>query len=129
MSPLPIDMVLLPLLFWGSLFALLYIRDWIILQRVAPTGPAAQKAEALIREWLRPEQLRDYDKRKRFKVTGSAGGHYLIAPGSIRDLDTGRHICFVPENWTALPVADVMLARKIALENDEAGVLEVAFRG
>jgi hypothetical protein len=62
------------------------------------------------------------------KVIGSAGGHYLIAPGYIRDLDTGQHICFVPENWTVLPVADVMLARKIALENDEPGVLRAAFR-
>jgi hypothetical protein len=129
MSPLAIDMVLLPLLFWGSLFALLYIRDWIILYRVAPTAPAVQKAETLIREWLSPTQLRDYEKRKRFKVTGSSGGHYLIAPGYIRDLDNGGHICFVPENWTALPVADVMLARKIALESDEAGVLKIAFRG
>ena len=128
MSPLAIDMVLLPLLFWGSLFALLYIRDWIIRHRVAPIGPAAQKAEALIREWLSPTQLRDYEKRKRFKVTGSAGGHYLIAPGYIRDLDTRQHICFVPENWTVLPVADVMLARKVASENDEPGVLRVAFR-
>ena len=46
----------------------------------------------------------------------------------MRDLDTGQHICFVPENWTVLPVADVMLARKIALENDETGVLRVASR-
>ena len=128
MSSLAIDIVLLPLLFWGSLFALLYIRDWIIRRRVAPTTCAAQKAEALIREWLSPAQLHDYDKRKRFKVTGSAGGHYLIAPGYMRDLDTGQRICFVPENWTVLPVADVMLARKIALENDEPGVLRVAFR-
>jgi hypothetical protein len=128
MSLIAIDMVLLPLLFWGSLFTLLYIRDWI-LYRVGPMAPAAQKAEALIREWLSSTQLHDYEKRKRFKVTGSAGGHYLIAPGYIRDLDTGGHICFVPENWTVLPVADVMLARKIALENDEAGVLKVAFRG
>lgn len=123
-----IDMVILPLLFWGSLFALLYIRDWLF-YRVASAAPAAQKAETLIRKWLSPAQLHDYTKRKRFKVTGSAGGHYLIGPGYIRDLDNGGHICFVPENWTVLPVADVMLARKIALENDETGVLKIAFRG
>jgi hypothetical protein len=128
MRSLAIDMAFLPLLFWGSLFALLYIRDWV-LHRSAPMAPAAQKAEALICEWLSPAQLRDYEKRKRFKVTGSAGGHYLIAPGYIRDLETGQHICFVPENWHELPVADIMLARKIALENDEVGVLKVAFHG
>ena len=118
----------LPLLLWGNLFALLYIRDRFVYER-SPSAPAAQKAEALIRRWLSPAQLYDYEKRKKFQVTGSAGGRYLIAPGYIRDLDTGQHICFVPENWHVLPVADVMLARKIALENDEAGVLKVALRG
>jgi hypothetical protein len=46
----------------------------------------------------------------------------------MRDLATGEHICFVPENYSVLPAADVMLARKIALENDEAGALKVAYR-
>ena len=119
--------VLLPVLLWGSFFGTLYIRDRVREGRARNT-PAAQKAEALIREWLSPAQLHDYGKRGQFEVAGSAGGRYLVAPGYIRDLDNGGHICFVPENWTVLPVADVMLARKIALENDEVGVLKVAFR-
>jgi hypothetical protein len=124
----PIVSMFVSLLLWGSLFELLYIRDRVVYGR-AQSAPAAQKAEALIREWLSPAQLHDYSKRKKFQVTGSAGGRYLIAPGYIRDLDTGQHICFVPENWHVLPVADIMLARKIALENDEVSVLKVAFRG
>jgi hypothetical protein len=128
MRSLATDMVFLPLLSWGSLFALLYIHDWI-LYRVGPIAPASRKAESLIREWLSPAQLRDYEKGGTFEVAGSAGGRYLIAPRYIRDLNNGGHICFVPENWRELPVADTMLARKIALENDEAGVLKVAFHG
>ena len=92
------------------------------------SGPAAQKAEALIREWLSQAQLHDYEKRKKFRVAGSAGGRYLIAPHYTLALDTGEHISFAPEKSAALPVADVMLACKIALENDEVGVLKVACR-
>jgi len=115
--------LLFSLLVWASFIALWCIRDWL-----ASRTPSAQKAEALIRAWLSPEQLREYEQRKRFEVTGSAGGRYLITPAYIRDLNTGQHICFVPENWSVLPTADIMLARKVALENDEAGALKVAYR-
>jgi hypothetical protein len=121
------EVMFLTLLLLGSLFALMYIHDRVLYFSLST--PAAQKAEALIREWLSPAQWHDYEKRKKFEVTGSAGGRYLIAYGYIRDLDSGQHICFVPENWHELPAADVMLARKIALENDEAGALKVAVRG
>ena len=119
--------MLLPSLLCGSFVALLVIRVWVA-YRLAWSGPAAQKAEALIREWLSPAQLHDYEKRRKFRVAGSAGGRYLIAPHYILDLDRGEHICFAPEKSGALPVADVMLACKIALENDEVGVLKVACR-
>jgi len=75
-----------------------------------------------------PGQLREYKKRRKFEVIGSAGGCYIVGPGYIRDLNTGEHICFVPENWSVLPTADIMLAPKVALENDEAGALKVAYR-
>jgi hypothetical protein len=122
-----IEMMVPGLLLWASFVALVCIRDRV-LYRLASRAPTAQKADALIREWLSPEQLREYEKRRKFEVTGSAGGRYLITSGCIRDLNTGQHICFVPENWSVLPAADVMLARKIALENDEAGALKVAYR-
>ena len=122
-----IEMMIPGLLLWASFIGLMCIRDWILYGLTARLPPA-QKAEALIREWLSPAQLHEYEKTKRFEVTGSAGGRYLVAPDYIRDLATGGHICFVPENWSVLPVADIMLARKIALENDEAGALKVAYR-
>jgi len=122
-----IEMLVPGLVLWASFVALLCIRDWV-LHGLAARLPPAQNAEALIREWLSPEQLRDYEQWRKFQVTGSAGGRYLIAPGYIRDLDAGHHICFVPKNWSVLPVADIMLARKIALENDEGGALKVAYR-
>ena len=79
-------------------------------------------------QWLSPEQLRQYEEWRKFEVTGSGGGRYLITPAYIHVLNTGQHICFVPENFSVLPTADIMLARKIALENDEAGALKVAYR-
>ena len=122
-----IEMLVPGLLLWASFVTLLYIRDWVPYGLTARV-PAAQKAEALIRAWLSPEQLREYEKTKRLEVTGSAGGRYLITPAYIREMNTGQHICFVPENWSVLPTADIMLARKVALENDEAGALKVAYR-
>ena len=54
-----------PLLLWASFVALLCIRDWI-----ASRAPAAQKAEALIHEWLSPGQLREYKKRRSSRSLG-----------------------------------------------------------
>ena len=122
-----LEMMIPGLLLWTSFVALVCIRDWV-LYGLAARLPPAQRAEALIREWLSPAQLREYEKTKRFEVTGSAGGRYLITPSYIRDLNTGEHICFVPENWSVLPTADIMLARKVALENDEASARKVAYR-
>jgi len=122
-----IEMMIPGLLLWASFIGLMCIHDWI-LYGLNARAPQAQKAEALIREWLSPEQLRQYEEWRKFEVTGSAGGRYLITPAYIHVLNTGQHICFVPDNFSVLPAADVMLARKIALENDEVGALKVACR-
>lgn len=89
---------------------------------------------ALLRNWLSPAQLRSYEKHQYFEVTGSdSGGIYRIHHGkqaNIEQLDgTGKAVCawcFVPEG--DLVPGDVMLAQKIALENDERAALAVAIR-
>ena len=47
---------------------------------------------------------------------------------NVDQLDEGGHLlatlCFLPEKY--VPVGDVMLAQKIALENDEPATLSVA---
>jgi hypothetical protein len=86
----------------------------------------------LLREWLSPEQLAQYDANKYFDVIGShTRKRYRIYQGlaaNVQEIDNaGRRRagwCFVPD--AHLVAGDVMLAQKIALETDERGALAVA---
>jgi hypothetical protein len=87
---------------------------------------------ALLKEWLSPEQLAQYDAHGYFDVIGCHSGHrYRIRHGvgmNIYELDfSGRPLagwCFVPKD--NLVAGDVMLAQKIALETSERSALLVA---
>jgi hypothetical protein len=86
----------------------------------------------LLREWLTPEQLANYDTHGYFDVTGChSGKRYRIRHGTatnVYELDYAGHAtngwCFVPKDY--LVAGDVMLAQKIALETDERAALAVA---
>ena len=86
----------------------------------------------LLRGWLSPEQLAQYDAKSYFDVTGcDSGRRYRIRHGTsmnINEIDHAGHPgacwCFVPD--TSLVAGDVMLAQKIALETDERSALAVA---
>ena len=94
-------------------------------------GREARSLE-LLKEWLSPEELAQYDAKSYFEVTGChSGKRYRICHGTsmnIYELDgAGRPrvgLCFVPKGY--LVSGDVMLAQKIALETDERGALAVA---
>jgi hypothetical protein len=99
--------------------------------------PSTRKARGLklLREWLTPEQLAQYDTHGYFDVTGChSGKRYQIRHGTaanVDELDYAGHAtngwCFVPgDNLVALVAGDVMLAQKIALETDERAALAVA---
>jgi hypothetical protein len=98
-------------------------------------GEPEQKAGALLRQWLSPAQLTQYERTRRFEVEGSdTGRRYRIhrhAQLNVEELDErGDRVtfwCFAPEG--NLPVDDIMLAQKIALETDERAALEIARRG
>src|ERR1700675_4081777 len=83
----------------------------------------------LLKEWLSPEQVAQYDAKSYFEVTGChSGKRYRISHGTsmnIHELDSaGRpHVgwCFAPKGH--LVAGDVMLGQKIALETDERRVL------
>jgi hypothetical protein len=87
---------------------------------------------ALLKEWLSPEQLAQYNSLRYFDVTGChSGKRYRIRHGvsmNVYEVDAfgcplvGR--CFVPKD--NLVAGDVMLAQKIALETNERGALLVA---
>jgi hypothetical protein len=88
----------------------------------------------LLKEWLSPEQLAQYNAKKYFDVTGcDSGRRYRISHGTsmnIHELDGAGSSrvgwCFAPKGY--LVAGDVMLAQKIALETDERGALAVANR-
>lgn len=93
---------------------------------------ASARAVELLKQWLSPDQLTQYERDESIDVRGSSSGkRYRIHNGrssNVAELDDAgvivRRLCFLPEG--NLPIADVMLAQKIALETDEAGALKVA---
>ena len=86
----------------------------------------------LLREWLSPEQLAQYDAHNYFEVRGChSGKRYRIRHGTQRNIYELDHAgrpqvgwCFVPRDCRV--AGDVILAQKIALETDERGALVVA---
>jgi hypothetical protein len=100
-----------------------------------PSKPEDEdKASALLNEWLRPEQRATLDRHGYFDVRGSHTGKcYRIRRGRNMNIDelgkNGGQVatwCFGPVGY--LPLGDVMLAQKLALETDEQTTLAVANR-
>jgi hypothetical protein len=95
---------------------------------------AEEKGFALLRAWLTPEQITQWDARKEFEVIGcDTGTRYRIRQGTamnVHQLDCrGRAVarwCFMPEGGVV--TGDVLLAQKIALEKMEMEVLALANR-
>ena len=95
---------------------------------------AERKAATLLKQWLTPAQLAQYETQGHFDVTGChTGRRYRIRHGrqaNIIELDArgGRLSawCFGPEG--ELPTGDVLLAQKIALETDEFAAIGIANR-
>ena len=93
-----------------------------------------QRAYTLLKEWLSPEQLARFESHRHFEVQGSHSGKcYRIRDRRFMNIDElnkdGARIavwCFGPAG--CLPIGDVMLAQKIALETDEQAALAVANR-
>jgi len=98
-------------------------------------GTAEEKAFALLKQWLSPAQLAQYENNGHFEVRGChSGKRYRIRRArqmNIDELDEAgarsAAWCFGPEG--NLPIGDLMLAPKISLENDERTALAVANRG
>jgi hypothetical protein len=93
---------------------------------------ADDRAYALLKEWLSPEQLALFERKGYFEVRGShSGRRYRIRCSRQMNIDQlnakGARVvvwCFGPAG--DLPVGDIMLAQKIALETDEGGALAAA---
>ena len=106
------------------------LRNW--LQALRRPNVSEARGLELLREWLSPEQLAQYDANSYFEVTGcNSGKRYRICHGTalnVYEIDLAGNPrngwCFVPN--APLVAGDVMLAQKIALETDERGALVVA---
>jgi hypothetical protein len=85
----------------------------------------------LLREWLSPSQREQFATKGYFEVTGSdSRQRYRIYAGASQNVckvdERGRPglgLCFMPTG--SLPIGDVMLAQKIALETREDEVRTV----
>ena len=104
-------------------------------QSFAQRREAEQRAYALLKEWLSPEQIAQLELHGYFEVRGSHSGTcYRIRRERNMNIDEldgeGSRVavwCFGPRGY--LPLGDNMLAQKIALETDEQAALAVANRG
>ena len=89
---------------------------------------ADQKSIVLLKEWLTPEQLKDFEQTNSFDVKGClTGARYRISKArsfGVRRMDVNRLLCFVPT--TANSLGDIMLAQKIMLETNETKALKIA---
>jgi hypothetical protein len=99
--------------------------------RFALTEAEARSLE-LLNYCLSPAQLEQYEMHRYFDVIGSdSGATYRIRHSSQMNVERLDHkgscvqlLCFMPEN--GLPIGDVMLAQKIALELFESEAIRVA---
>ncbi len=94
---------------------------------------AHERATELLKSWLLPSQLAEFEKDARFTVQGSdTGTYYRLIPErgyNILELDsamqpTGQKFCVVPRESVAQ--GDQLLAQKIWLETDETRTLKIA---
>jgi hypothetical protein len=109
-----------------------WVRD--LREKVRSAHPNVREARGLklLKEWLSPEQLAQYNSSGFFDVIGcDSGNRYRVHHGAAMNVveidDVGGILagwCFIPK--ACLVAGDVMLAQKIALETDEHGALAVA---
>jgi len=103
-------------------------------ERLQRPSPSAREARGLklLKEWLSPEQLIQYNANGFFDVVGcDSGAKYRIHHGAsmnVVEIDDFGDIhagwCFIPK--ACMVAGDVMLAQKIALETDERSALAIA---
>src|SRR6266480_6337220 len=100
----------------------------------APDASAHEQSLQLLVRNLSPAQREQFARHRYFEVVGSeSGARYRIRYGQMLNVDrldvNGSRVlalCFVPRGY--LPVGDIMLAQKIALELFESDALRVAHK-
>jgi len=104
---------------------------------MVPDG-AVERAEALLRRFLTPEQIEDWEKNQQITVIGSKGGEFRLTPSQ-----SGYHRSVVRKkgfrSYRSLGIAvwpirlniaaDWVLALKLYLEADENNVVSTGCHG
>ena len=114
---------------WVVLTTLAVLTCALVLGHLSEVGyrrAAEKRGLVLLKQWLSPAQLAQYENHGYFELTGGESGkRYRIRPTHQMNVDelNERGV------RTELPIGDVMLAQKIALENDEQAALALANRG
>jgi predicted metal-binding protein len=93
---------------------------------------AHRRSTQLLKQNLSPTQLDQYERLSHFEVIGGCSGNrYRIRHGNVMNVELlnkkGKRIgllCFMPEG--RLPVGDIMLAQKMALELYENEAIQIA---
>lgn len=108
------------------------IRTWCERLKARLQDDSEARGLTLLREWLSPGQLAQFNADGYFDVIGcDSGRRYRIHYGSsmnveeLDDLDQ-PHICYCFVTDAFLVPGDVVLAQKIALETDERAALALA---
>lgn len=90
---------------------------------------AEQRADALLRSFLTPEQEQSWDRDKRFDLTVEGGNrparHYRIergTHGNIKRLENGRVVESLCVQPSSVPIPDANLAQMLHLLHDEEGL-------
>jgi hypothetical protein len=118
-----------------TLFTLtVLLAEFRLLGSPRPRCEAEERAIALLRSWLTPEQDKQWVARRAFEVIGcDTGTRYRITYAAVMNVHqlnpAGRRVaqwCFAPEG--GLAPGDILLAQKIALETMERKVLALANR-
>lgn len=87
---------------------------------------AEERAEALLRSILSPEQRQEYNNRRQITVVGSLGGQYVICRQHSFNVrgSSGERYCCVPGGH--LPLSDNIIGQMLLIETDERLFLEQA---
>lgn len=99
--------------------------EWRINRRVA-----YERADALLRSLLDPDQLTEYSRTKHFWVDVPQGrlrfGRLYAIRFEPRGTDTVRLLCVVPERHSELPAPDIWANLLLAVRHDPARFFDVA---
>jgi hypothetical protein len=116
--------------FLALIVCLIFYRSPVPIDR----AEVEEKSLRLLHSWLSPEQAQQWDALSEFEVVGShTETRYRIRRGkvmNVHELDRAgnivAHWCFAPRG--DLPIGDVLLAQKIAIETMEREALKMARR-